>query len=240
MNIKIEKTYKKLIWLALIFLAGVFVPTFFGIDGFSGGFAISFVSGMLCLTFIISAVVIRGAAKQARDLVDGKGLLTHWTYTLEEWQHYTEVEHALDGDAKKILVYVISGVALVLGILYFIADQKAGGVVLLVMLAMIVLINIIARIAVARNYERNKNNVGEAYIGLYGVLLNGQYTSWTTFGTRLESAKLETSDGVKLIALTTSQLTKNGRIYNDIRVPVPTQEKNFEVVLGELNKLIKN
>jgi len=229
---------RRLVVLIILSCLGIFLPSLFGLDGFDGGYAISTIALVLFLSFGLSALVIRRAAKQIDDMLAGKDLIVHWSYSQSEWRAYTEAEHITDVVEKKIIFYLIAGMALLIGIGFLIYDREAGKYVFFVMISLIVLIGFIAWWSAKRNYRNNLGRVGETYIGKHGVLLNGNYSSWTSFGARFEAVELHSQSEPKVLSIFYSLKVKNGRNTNEVRIPIPETEKNVEKVISALNNLI--
>jgi len=221
------------IWGIITALAvfAIFAPHIFGMDELNGGFAISTLSFFIVIIGIIVVIIYARRARALDRLFDGENLLAHWTYTPQEWKQYTEQEFQTERKEKWSLFYVVAGIALVLGIAFFIFDREAGLWVFIAMLALIALIAFVAWFAAWNNYRRNKKYLGEAYIGRNAVYLNRQYHTWKGLGARLESVVLAEHQGQQLLAFTYSMPTRTGIQMNTVRVPVPRgQEKTAETI----------
>ena len=90
----------------------IFVPESVGIDGFDGGFAISFVSILVAVVAFIVGVMYFGWAGKLDRILRGEGILVHWTYTPEVWAEYTKKEYEEEKSEKKGLFTIVSGFAL--------------------------------------------------------------------------------------------------------------------------------
>lgn len=209
----------------------IFAPHIFGMDGFSGGFAISTLSFFVAITGIIVVIMYVKRARALDRLFDGENLLAHWTYHPEEWRQYTEKEFQTERKEKWGLFYLVAGIALFLGIVFFIFDQEAGLWVFIAMLGLIALIAFVAWFAAWNTYRQNKKYLGEAYIGRNAVYLNRQFHTWKGLGARLESVVLAEHKGQQLLAFTYSMPTRTGIQEYTVRVPIPQgQEKTAETI----------
>jgi hypothetical protein len=61
----------------------IFIPELVCIDGFEGGFAISFLSLIIAITAAIVGVMFLSWAAKVSRIQRGEGILAHWVYTPE-------------------------------------------------------------------------------------------------------------------------------------------------------------
>jgi len=227
-----------IIWgiVTAVAVFAIFAPHIFGMDEFGGGFAISTISFFVAITGIIVVVIYIGRARALDRMFQGENLLAHWTYTPEQWKKYTELEYKTESREKWKLFYLVAGIALFFGIVFFIFDREAGLVVFLVMLGLIALIAFVAWISAWSTYRQNKKYLGEAFIAKDAVYLNRQFHTWKGLGARLESVILAQEKGQQLLAFTYSMPTRTGIQEHTIRVPVPPgQEKSAGKIAEALN-----
>ena len=172
----------------------IFLPGLIGMDGFNGGFAISFLAFFFVIISVIVAVIyMRQAAVLAR-IFSGQDLLAHWTYQKDEWSEYTEKENVREKVGKTRLFILVSGIALVVGIIFVLVTHDSGGV--WVMASIITLIAILAFTAWFTSwydYRQNRKNLGEAYITPKAVYLNKRLYTWGNLGSWLESVNIQDS-----------------------------------------------
>lgn len=88
-------------------------------------------------TGIIVVVVYAGRARKVRSILQGENMLAHWKYQPDEWSNFAEKEYTTEKKGKWRTFYVIAGLALLTGILFFIINRESGGWVLVSMLALI-------------------------------------------------------------------------------------------------------
>ena len=226
------------IWgiITVIAVFAIFAPHIFGMDGFSGGFAISTLSFFVAITGIIVVVIYVKRARALDRLFQGENLLAHWTYSPEEWRQYTEQEFQTERKEKWGLFYLIAGIALFLGIIFLIIDPKAGLFVFFVMLGLIALIAFVAWITAWSTYRQNKKYLGEAYIATTAVYLNRQFHTWKGLGARLVSVILAEEKGQQLVAFTYAAPARTGMQEYTVRLPVPRgKEKAAEAIAEKLS-----
>jgi uncharacterized membrane protein (DUF373 family) len=222
-----------LVWaiITALSLFGIFAPEIFGIKGFDGGFAISFVCIFLAIIGIIVIVIYSGRARLLNRILSGDNILAHWTYSPEEWTKYTEKEYKEEKQSKKGLAIVISAIALLMGIVFFLADNENGIWVLAVMLALIAVIAFTAWFTSWYNHRQNQKYLGETYITEDAVYINRQLHTWRGLGARLDSVDLNQGAAQLLLQFVYSAPTRTGMQEYTARIPVPKgQEEAAEKI----------
>ncbi len=173
------KKVSRIAWVvALIFLIGIFLPEYFGIDGMNGGFALSVFSGFFAMVAIITAIIYGMYGKKFTSVMKGENVIARWEYSKEEWDKYTEEEHKRNKEGKTFLFYIVSGWAVFFGILFPIFDFENGIWVSAVMGGLILLIGFVAFTSIWYDHRRNLKKRGEILIAKGGVILNGQLHNW--------------------------------------------------------------
>ncbi len=207
--------------ITVLSIFGIFAPEIFGIEGFDGGFAISFVCIFLAIIGIIVMVIYSGRARLLNRILSGENILAHWTYSPEEWRQYTEEEYKEEKQSKKGLAVLISAIALLMGIVFFLADNENGIWVLVVMLALIAIIAFTAWFTSWYNYRQNKKYLGETYITDDAVYINRQLHTWRGLGAMLDSVNLTKDKSQQLLRFVYSAPTRTGMQEYKVNVPVP-------------------
>ena len=218
-----------IVWAIITVLSifGIFAPGIFGIKGFDGGFAISFVCIFLAIIGIIVIVIYSGRARLLNRILSGENILAHWTYSSEEWQKYTEKEYKEEKQLKKGLFFVISAIALLMGVVFFLIDHKGGIWVLLAMLGLVAIIAFTAWFTSWYNYRQNKKFHGQAYIAEKAIYLNRQLHTWGGPGDRLVSVAMEKKANAQaLLKFKYSVITRTGSQQQTVNIPVPTGKEN--------------
>lgn len=205
--------------IAAIGIMIMFVPAAVGIDGEDGGFAIMILGVVVIITGIVAFFVYTWRAKRLDDMLSGKNLLVHWTYTRDEWQRYAEKAHKDKKSAHKILFLIISGWAIVIGAGFFIKDPDSGKYVFLAMLGLIAVMGVIAFLTTMLDYHRNRKYLGEAYIATDGVYLNRVLHTWKGLATHLDTVAYE--EEAQSLIFTYIALDRIGLHSYTVRVPVP-------------------
>jgi hypothetical protein len=212
------------IWIAISLAATVliFVPVIVGMDGFKGGYALSFLAGFLAIVGIVAAIIYFQLAKRIDNLTREENILAHWTYSPEQWQEYTEHEFIEDSTEKRNLFFVISGISVIVGMGLWLAFRVDGLLIACIIAGIILMVGITALITGWYNHYQNRKQVGEAFITRDGANLNRQIHIWKGIGTRLENIVYEDpKQSMALIKIEYSARGKTQRNCYTARIPVP-------------------
>ncbi len=221
------------LFVAVFCAVMIFVPSLVGIDGFDGGYAISFLSLFVSVSAAAVSVFFFSLARRLDSLLQGDGLLAHWTYEPHYWSEYTQIEYETEKSEKKGLFLVVAAFALFFGVMFWVLDAEAGFIVFLAMLGLIGVIAFAWRFSAWSNYKQNLSGVREAYITNDAVYMNQKLYTWRAPFTRFVSVTLERSRGVTVLAFKYSTLTgRTGTQTYVTRVPIPIgQEETAENVI---------
>jgi hypothetical protein len=226
------------IWTGII-LVGIiiiFIPSLTGMDGFNGGFALSFLGGFISLIGLIAAIIYFRMAGILDKTVKKENILVHWTYAPEEWKTYTKTEHKEDTSTRKglfLMVLVIS--ALVCGVMAAVVRDDYL-IFFLIFLGIVAITGITALATGWSNYRNNQARLGEVYITLDGLYLNKQLHVWKGLGNSLEAIAFEEEYRAQpRIKVDYSSPARTGRNYYTARVPVPPgQEEVARKIVAEI------
>ncbi|MBN1937506.1 MAG: hypothetical protein JW934_22805 [Anaerolineae bacterium] len=214
------------VWLIIagLALAGIFMPSLLGMDMMRFGYGLGLINLLIAITGAIVALIYFKRAATLDRLLRGDELIVHWQYAPEEWSRYSEVELGLETSEKRGLFFLIAGIALLIGLIFFLLLPDGGLAVLLTLLGLILLIGVVAFGVPRINYARNQRAVGQAFIGRSAVYLGGVLHTWNTLGARLEGVQVREGDP-PLLAIGYSFPTRTGRQTEVVRVPVPRGEE---------------
>jgi hypothetical protein len=217
----------------------IFVPESIGIDGFDGGFAISFISIVIALTAAIVGVMFMGWASKITRIQRGEGLIAHWVYPQEFWSAYTEAEYKEEKSEKKILFLIVTAFALFFGILFWLLDEEAGFWVFVVMLGLIGLCGFAWQFSAWSNYRSNRGvGIKEVFITREAVFMNNKLITWKTALTHFEDVSFEENRRVPVLVFEYMQYSgRAGMQKYTTRVPVPPgQEMAARYVVDQINQ----
>lgn len=211
------------IWLiiSVLGLLMVFVPALFDIDMMDGGGALIFIGIMLFISGILVSILFFNRSASLRRMFSGEGLLAHWRYDDFTWTKHAEREYAFRKSVNRSMFFLIGGMCLFVGMIFFIIDPEDGKYVFFVMAAVTILIGITAFLTAWLPYRRGKKKASEAFISPEGVYMSGQLHTWRGLGSRLETVKLT---GENSLEFTYSYLARTGRQDYVFHVPIPEGE----------------
>jgi MFS family permease len=239
MNIKANPPRRiALIWsgIAILGIIIFFIPGIIGMDGFNGGYALSFLGGFVVLVGLIAVIIYARLASILDRITRKENLLARWTYTPEEWKAYTEKEHIEDKATKKGTFILIAAVSVIVGIVVWVIQRNHPLIILFIVIGIIAIMGLTAYLSAFSNYRQNKKYLGEAYIALDGIYLNRQLHIWKGIGNRLESAVYEDKHpGQPSLKFEYSSPSREERYYYTARIPVPPgQEETAKRIVAEI------
>jgi hypothetical protein len=223
--------------VALFMAIMIFIPETVGIDGFDGGFAISFASLAIALTSAIVGVMYLGWAGKLDKILRGEGILAHWTYTPEHWAKYTKKEYEEEKSEKKGLFLIVTAFALFFGILFWALDPEAGFTVFLMMIGLIGLVAFAWRFSAWNNFRLNRDDgLKEVFITKDAVYMNKKLYTWRTVFTSFDDVTQDDNQGLALLVFKYSTASRTGPQTYTTRVPIPPgQEEAAKYVMQQIN-----
>ncbi len=226
------------VWLVitLVAIVTIFIPEAVGIDGFDGGFAISFMAGFVAIMGIVAFIIYTRLARTLDGMLKQENLLAHWQYTPHEWKKYTEREHKEEKSGKKATFILVAVISAIVGVIFWALDPDHSPFVIIVVLSLDALIGIVAIGSVAYNHRQNKKYLGEAYITRDGVYLNRQLHIWKGIGNKLEDVRYEDSSRSQpRIVFDYSSPGRYSRNSYSARIPVPQgQEEQARIIVAQI------
>ena len=227
--------------LALGFV-GTALPWVYGFTK-STLYGIAVLGGFVFMLGAIGAFLFGREIVLTHRLLQGQGLVAHWTYTDKEWQAFTQ--WAVQEEKKQGLIGLglISLMCLAIaGGFWAFHPDSGGAAACVVIIGLTGLIWIIAGVNIFFKHKKNKKGPGVVYIGEKLVYINGSVVSWGFLGSRLESMTLQT-DPVPVITLVVSVIMMAGRTLFFFRhnytyqIPVPKGRiKEAKQIIGKLTK----
>lgn len=210
------------VWWAITILSllSISIPWIFDIKMNSGGVIIVIGCAFLALIGLIIASLYMIRAKKLNRIFQGDKLMAHWTYSSDEWQQYAEVEYQRQKDSNRKLFMMVSIVAIVCVLGFWIFNNSSGAIAFFAVLGVIALIGFISWFVTYYNYKQNKNIHGQVYLTSDAVYINRQLHDLKGFGSKLEKTELK-EDLQPYIEFTYSVPTRHGRQNQEVRVPIP-------------------
>ncbi len=201
---------------------GIFNTALFGIDGFEGGFALSFVSIFMFIMGIIIMIIYFRRASVLDGMLNGDNLLAHWTYSEHEWRAYAEREHREQVEINRSMFFLITIISIIVGVLFVVAVPDSLLSTSITVGGIIIIIGFTAFFVTWYRRAQNRKFLGEVYLNRDGVYLNRELHTWKSLGARLEGVALDDRHlGQAILIFEYSAPGKNGRYSYSARVPVP-------------------
>lgn len=224
-----ENPYRRTvnIWVIITITAVImiFLPGTLGVDGMSGGYAISFVSFFGAIVGLVVVLVYRGLSSRFDAIVGGMEVLARWVYPAELWRTYSDAEYEESIAEVKPLFIITSAMCVVAGVVAFLWDPEPGIYVFGVMIAVIILMALAAFLTRMHLHNENLREPGEVIISRKAVLMNNRLFYWDYFGSSLESVEVRKDKGYSVLIFTTWAPTLQfGQSYS-LRIPVPPGEE---------------
>ncbi len=228
------------IWagISLLGLAGILLP--FGLDMGMNGPPLCFLGIFVSLLGLACVAVFRYRARCLEQLLTGQAVLAHWQYPPAQWADYLAGEFASEKGEKLALWGVISAIALIIGIGFWIADPEAGKWVFAVMLGLSGLMAVFAVLMPRLRYRRLQKGPHEVYISQYAAWLNGELHTWYLFGSQPRGMRLQKrKKGGCRVEIHYSYASQAGSHPVKLSVPVPAgAEQNARELVKRFNSLI--
>ncbi len=232
-----KRTAMVALFIALLAGLMIFVPEFVGIDGFEGGFAISFFSLFILVIALITAGMYLSYANKVDKILRGEGLLAHWIYPPDYWIEYTKKEYKTEKTEKKGLFLIVTGFALFFGVLFWVLDPEAGFYVFLMMLGLIGIVAFAWQFSAWYNYRQNMTGVREVYITKDAIYLNRRLYTWQTVLTSFDEVTQENNQDMPLMVFRYTAATRTGPQTYTTRVPIPQgQEETAKKIIETINQ----
>jgi hypothetical protein len=205
--------------LTLLFIAGIFAPGIFGMDGMNGGFALSFFCGFLAVTGLVVIIIYNKRANRLDKLIHNENVIARWNYTPGEWSSYAELDYSEEKKDKKNLFLVVVVISVIIGVILTVLLKSI--IIFLTIIGIIVIVAIPAFIGPRLKHKRNIKHPGYVLISDNSVYMNGSFYSWDMASASLNEITYDTETVPHCLVITYSYITRYGMQTDTIRVPVP-------------------
>lgn len=227
-------------WIvALVFFLACFIPSLGDWDMMNGGFAMIVLSGFVCMTAVITALMFRSRGKQAATLVGGTGeFITEWKIPAQLWREILQLQYEEEKAAKKALLRIVWFFCVLFGVGFVVYDPEAGVWVAAIMLVMMVLTGLAATLTPGARLRHLSGVEMCARVGKECVMLGDELHSWSMPGSWLQGATLEEESGRRWLRVNYAFITRAGIQEEQVLLPVPESEiSKAELAAQELTKL---
>jgi len=219
----IQNTQQRIVnlWyiITLIFIVGVFIPSWLGIEGMDGGFGLSFLAGFAVIVGLIVIVVYRQRARQMDKILSGEGRMALWRYTTEEWIRFVSEDFKIEKTEKRNLFLLILIISLIIGILMLAVIKDP--IIMIIIAGIIGIVAIPAFWAPRYRFRKLKHSQAEALISENGVIVGKMFHLWTGLGATLDHVSINSGTDQNIIEFTYSMPARTGRQSITARVPIP-------------------
>jgi hypothetical protein len=200
----------------------IFIPSLTGMDGINGGFALSFISIFLSITFLITSVVFFTMAKKFDAAVTEDHIILHWVYEKSEWMKFSEKEFVVQKKEKRSLFILITAISFAVLLIFSIVVRDSWHIMIIVFFSLAALLGFVAFVVPKIQYSNFKKTTPEVYIALGCAYLTGEFHCWSILGAALENVEMD--DKNMQIKITYSYPARYNRSQTTIRIPLPMQE----------------
>jgi len=205
--------------LFLVFVFCIFLPSIIGLDGFEGGFAMSFIAGFMAIMSIVIIFIYRSRARYLAKILSGEGRIAVWQYSQDEWLRFIEADFKEEKKSKKVLFLIVAAISVVVGIILMISVQDV--LALLIALGIIPIVAIPAFWAPRYRFNKLKNSEPKALIAEKGVVVGKMFHLWVSLGASLDQVVINMDETPHIIEFTYSMPTRTGRQVEVARIPIP-------------------
>lgn len=235
---KIPNTQKRIVrvWavILVLMLAAAFSPSYLGINGMDGGYAITVVSSFIAFTALLVLGIFFQRAKQFDAILNGNDRLASWYCNTELWQRFVNEDFQAEATAKRSLFFYVSAIAAVVGLLMFLLTGEA--LFLLIIAGLIVVLAITATLVPVTRARRLRQSKPVVLIGRKGLIVGKIFHYWGHLGAVLDKTDVENIEGMTIISFQYSYPAFNGRQTEIARVPVPDgMEEVVDKIITQLD-----
>ena len=222
-------------FITLIFLVGIFVPSWLEIDGMDRGFGISFFCGFMVMVGLIVIFIYSARSKQMDKILSGEGRIAYWQYPNDEWYRFIIADFEEERIMKRNLFFMVAGISVIVGVvLAFLVEQPI--IIVIIIAGIILLVSIPAYLVPRYRFSKLKNSKAEALITENGLIVGKMLHLWIGMGARLDRVSMNMEAEPKMVEFTYSMPARHGRQTEVARVPVPQGKIDEAVALvGHFN-----
>lgn len=225
--------------LAAIFSAVCIYALSF-VDGFSGGYAVAFVSFFLAVSAVAVAILFFHRARIMDGILSSTHLLAHWTYSAEEAEQSARREYADYQERNNAMFLIVGGMLAFAALIMMAFAGEAGRITGAFLLAVMALLFVVSRIAPRIELKYALSSPKEALIADNGIVYEGTVYPFQTFLMRMDGAEFLEKEG-KRPAMLVFSFTQSVGLYIrssfNIEIPVPQGEEDKARRIAEQESL---
>ena len=218
-------------FITFVFLVGISIPFWIGMDGMQGGFGLSFLFGFMVMVGLIVILIYHGRAKQMDKILSGEGRIAVWHYTPDEWMRFVAADFEDEKRTRKNLFIMVVVISLIVGMLLMVVIQDA---LILLVIAGIILIVAIPAFWVPRfRFRKLQHSEATALIAENGVIVGKMFHLWIKLGASLDKVSINSEADPAIIEFAYSMPTRTGIQEEVARVPIPKGKINEAIRIME-------
>ena len=157
------------------------IAAFTLMDGFEGGFAITFVTFFLVICGIAVAGLFVTRAREMDAIIENKRVLAHWVYREEDARQSADREFREYQDRNHAMFILIGGMLAVVALFFLIFVGEGGIETAAILFGVLVLLFIVSKIAPVLERRRAQKAPREAYIAENGIIYEGAIYPYRSF-----------------------------------------------------------
>jgi predicted membrane channel-forming protein YqfA (hemolysin III family) len=206
----------------------IFIPFITGMDGMSGGFALSFIAIFLSIAFLIASAVFFVMAKKFDNAISDENIILHWVYEKSEWMKFTEKEFVVQKKEKRLLFILIIAISFIVLVIFSIVVRDSWRIMIIIFFGLSALLGFVAFMVPKLQYRNFKKTLPEAYLANGCAYLAGEFHCWSILGAALEDVEFDNKN--MQIKITYSYPARYSRGQTTVRIPLPVQENSQSVL----------
>lgn len=216
---------RRSLYTAIFFFLLCFLPAVADIDGMDGGFALIFISIVVFLTALITALLFftRGL-EFARLVKKADNFLAEWQVPEPLWRDIIERQFEEQKANNWILVRIVWFFCIAASIFILIYDFKPGLWVTGVMIVMMVLTGIAAFFSPRMRRKSLLASTPIVRIGKHCLIFGSEFHTWSTLGSRFISVELVEDNDSRWMQVCYSFATRSGKQEVEVMLPVPPEQ----------------
>jgi hypothetical protein len=218
--------HRSLLFAAVLSVVCIYALYF--TDGFSGGYAVAFVSFFLASSAAAVAALFFQRARVMDGILSSTQLLAHWTYSAKEAEQSARREYADYQERNNAMFLIIGGMLALAALILMILAGEDGLLTGAFLLAIMALLFAVSRIATRIALKYTLSSPKEALIADNGIIYEGAVYPFQSFLMRMDGAEFFEKEGRKPAVLVFSFIQSAGlsiRTSFNIEIPVPQGEE---------------
>lgn len=205
--------------LTLAFSFIIFIPVILQSDLMDWGYALSFISFFLAISFLITTIIISGFYRRAEKIFLDENVIVHWKYDKELWSEFVKNEYIAEKKDKRFLFLTILVFVFIISMIFILINREVWKGFLIIFSALLMITGILSFLVPELKKRSYLKTLPQVFISLKGVYLTGEFHIWGYLTAKLEKATLDRKN--MQIKIGYSYIASYQKVYKEIRIPVP-------------------